>query len=386
MKFKYKSIIAVLLCVAIVFGCCACHLRGNKEKKNIAVIVKSTTSDFWGNVENGVNSAATEYNVSVTFEGPDSEEDYITQNKMIKNAIENNVDAIVFSAIDYYKSTELINEAVKKGIKVVTVDSGVDSNMVDMFIGTDNYEAGKKAAEAAIKGFSENEKVCVGIVNYNQSTDNGQRREAGFRDYIESVSNAEITASVNVDSNTTSAQAVSYTHLFGECGEEKFSREISALKEIISKRSNKEHEVKLIVTTLADGTWQDLENGVNGYMTEYWESIADQTIAFAEKYDIDGVDIDWEYPQTPNDWKVFDNFIARLDDGIQKTKPNAILSGALSSGALGMTEETLDRFDQIQYMAYDGTFCSPALAGDKTAYALFSGAGGVIVFLSLIHI
>lgn len=141
---------------------------------------------------------------------------------------------------------------------------------------------------------------------------------------------------------------------FGECGEEKFSREISALKEIISKRSNKEHEVKLIVTTLADGTWQDLENGVNGYMTEYWESIADQTIAFAEKYDIDGVDIDWEYPQTPNDWKVFDNFIARLDDGTQKTKPNAILSGALSSGALGMTEETLDRFDQIQYMAYDG--------------------------------
>lgn len=242
---------------------------------------------------------------------------------------------------------------------------------------------------------------------------------------------------------------------FGESGEEKFSREISALKEIISKRSNKEHEVKLIVITLADGTWQDIENGVNGYMTEYWESIADQTIAFAEKYDIDGVDIDWEYPQTPNDWKVFDNFIARLDDGIQKTKPNAILSGALSSGALGMTEETLDRFDQIQYMAYDGqdedgyqsslqqaqeglqafvdngadikkinigiavygrpvnlspywgdwrtlpqanywdnkyynvltedqiydgTFCSPALAGDKTAYALFSGAGGVMVF------
>ena len=32
--------------------------------------------------------------------------------------------------------------------------------------------------------------------------------------------------------------------------------------------------------------------------------------------------------------------------------------------------------DQI----YEGTFCSPALAGDKTAYALFSGAGGVMVF------
>lgn len=32
--------------------------------------------------------------------------------------------------------------------------------------------------------------------------------------------------------------------------------------------------------------------------------------------------------------------------------------------------------DQI----YEGTFCSPALAGDKTEYALLSGAGGVMVF------
>lgn len=29
---------------------------------------------------------------------------------------------------------------------------------------------------------------------------------------------------------------------------------------------------------------------------------------------------------------------------------------------------------------YTGTFCSTALAGDKTALALFSGAGGVMVF------
>lgn len=28
----------------------------------------------------------------------------------------------------------------------------------------------------------------------------------------------------------------------------------------------------------------------------------------------------------------------------------------------------------------DFTFCSPALAGDKTAYALFTGTGGVMVF------
>lgn len=242
---------------------------------------------------------------------------------------------------------------------------------------------------------------------------------------------------------------------FGEGGEEKFAREVEALKEIIAHRSNPDHEVKLIITALADGTWGEGHNGVNGYMAENWETVADQIVEFLNKYDFDGVDIDWEYPQTPDDWKTYDQFIARLDDGMHETNPDAILTAALSAGSLGMAEETLDRFDQIQFMAYDGsdedgyqsslqqaqegmkafidagadiskinigiaaygrpvngtpywgtwrdladatywnnkyftvydsdqvyegTFCSPALAGDKTAYALFSGAGGVMVF------
>lgn len=239
---------------------------------------------------------------------------------------------------------------------------------------------------------------------------------------------------------------------FGEAGEDKFASELSALKEIISKRSNQNHKVKLIVTTLADGAFGA---GVNFYMTEHWEKIAEQTVAFAQKYDIDGVDIDWEYPQTADDWKIYDSFIQKLKTDLNSVKEGSIVSTALSAGQLGLSKETYEYIDQIQFMAYDdndtdgyqsslqqaedgvkafvdngcdlskinigiaaygrpvnstpywatwrdldeanywdnkyytvedadqiyeGTFCSPALAGDKTAYALFSGAGGVMVF------
>ena len=242
---------------------------------------------------------------------------------------------------------------------------------------------------------------------------------------------------------------------FGEAGEENFAKEIAALKEVISLRSNKNHKVKLIVTALADGAWGDGHNGVNTYMAKHWESVADQIVDMTKKYGFDGVDIDWEYPASADDWKVFDSFIQKLNRDLKAYKSDSVISAALSAWSLGLTKETFDCIDQIQFMAYDGhdeegyqssflqaeeglrdfvkngadikkinigiaiygrpvngsaywavwrnlenanywdskyynvqdsdqiydgTFCSPALAGDKTAYALFAGAGGVMTF------
>lgn len=242
---------------------------------------------------------------------------------------------------------------------------------------------------------------------------------------------------------------------FGEAGEEKFASEVAALKEIIAHRSNQSHRVKLIVTALADGAWGDGHNGVNSYMADCWEDVANQIVDFTKKYDFDGVDIDWEYPASADDWKNYDSFIQKLDRDLSEYKEDFVISTALSAGQLGLSQETFNCIDQIQYMAYDGndedgyqsslhqaeeglkafadngadiskinigiaayarpinstpywaswraleeanywnskyytihdgdqvyegTFCSPALAGDKLALALFSGAGGVMVF------
>lgn len=79
-------------------------------------------------MKNGALSAATEYNVNVTFEGPENEEDYNAQNKMIENAVSNNVGVIILSAIDFEKNADAVQKAINSGIKVITVDSDVDVN------------------------------------------------------------------------------------------------------------------------------------------------------------------------------------------------------------------------------------------------------------------
>ena len=203
---RKNNILLLFLCMLLTAALCSCA-GGENDKKEIAVIVKAVDSDFWHTVKSGVESAATEYNVSVSFEGPENEEDYIVQNELIAKAVQNGADAIVLSAIDFEKSVETVDEAVRSGVKVVTIDSDVDSKQVSMFIGTDNFAAGRVAGEAAVKGFAPESNIRIGLLNYYESTDNGRQREEGFREYIKGISNAEIVAAVNVSSNTESATA-----------------------------------------------------------------------------------------------------------------------------------------------------------------------------------
>lgn len=203
---RKNNILLLLLCMLLTAALCSCA-GGENDKKEIAVIVKAVDSDFWHTVKSGVESAATEYNVSVSFEGPENEEDYVVQNELIAKAVQNGADAIVLSAIDFEKSAETVDEAVRSGVKVVTIDSDVDSKQVSMFIGTDNFAAGRVAGEAAVKGFAPESNIRIGLLNYYESTDNGRQREEGFREYIKGISNAEIVAAVNVSSNTESATA-----------------------------------------------------------------------------------------------------------------------------------------------------------------------------------
>ena len=202
---SFKKTLSLILAITMTVCLCAC--AKTDSKKYVAVIAKAINSDFWHNVNNGVLSAATEYNVTVTFQGPANEEDYNAQNALIEAAVKNGADAIVLSAIDYNNSVDTVNTAIRQGVKVITIDSDVNSDAVSLFIGTDNIAAGKEAGKAAVDGFAAESEIIIGLVNYNADTDNGNQREKGFREYINTVSNARIAAVATAESNQESATA-----------------------------------------------------------------------------------------------------------------------------------------------------------------------------------
>ncbi len=206
---KYiAAVLAVSLSVSILTGCG--DVRETPQIQ-IAFIAKSMTSNFWKTIQSGVNTAASEYNVNVTFEGPDNEEDYEEQNRLIGEAIDRQVDAIVLSAIDSKKLVEQVEKASDQGIRIVIVDSGIDSNRVESEISTDNYMAGELAAKAVLENKAET--LNIGIVNFDVNSANGQQRQEGFTEEVEKDARTNIAYTVNVDSNITSASDATKTML-----------------------------------------------------------------------------------------------------------------------------------------------------------------------------
>ena len=218
--------LALLVCLS---GCAGTHQSGGSY--NIYLIAKSSTTEFWKAVFSGANAAKSEYNVQLTILAPDTEEDFEVQNDYIRQAVADGADAIVFSAISYTENAAAIDEAVAAGVRVVVIDSDVDSKGVSVRIGTDNVAAGRMSGEAALK--TAQKKIVVGIVNAYAETQNCREREQGFREVLLGDSRVKGIYAVNVSTEPLAvgvAQAVDSLGLTGQVHAVSFDSNVNCIE------------------------------------------------------------------------------------------------------------------------------------------------------------
>ncbi len=102
---KHVKTLAACLSALLLAGCAASPTPAPTTTcYHVAMIAKSTSTEFWSAVFAGAEAAATEYNMDLTITGSESEEDYSSQNDLIEKAVEDGAQAIIFSASDYQKN------------------------------------------------------------------------------------------------------------------------------------------------------------------------------------------------------------------------------------------------------------------------------------------
>jgi ribose transport system substrate-binding protein len=144
----------------------------------IPVISKGFQHQFWQAVKQGAEKAATEFNVRITFEGPESESQVDKQIEMLQAALDKKPQAICFAALDSKAAIPLLEKAKAANIPVVGFDSGVDSDIPVTTAATDNIAAAGAAADKMAELIGDTGEVAV--IVHDQTSRTGIDRRDGF--------------------------------------------------------------------------------------------------------------------------------------------------------------------------------------------------------------
>jgi ribose transport system substrate-binding protein len=151
-------------------------------KAFIPMISKGFQHQFWQAVKQGADKAAVQFNVTISFQGPENESQVDKQLEMLQTVLNQKPSALCFAALDSKAAIPLLQKFKDAKIPVIGFDSGVDSDIPLATAATDNIAAAGAAADkmaGIIGGAGE-----VAIVAHDQTSRTGIDRVKGFTDQI----------------------------------------------------------------------------------------------------------------------------------------------------------------------------------------------------------
>ncbi|MBV9106003.1 MAG: ABC transporter substrate-binding protein [Verrucomicrobia bacterium] len=189
---------------------CTVHLCGQtKEQGTIVFIPKSTSATFYLFLVKGAKDRGKELGYTIDYQGPATETEIASQVDLVRNIARSKPAGILLAALDSKALIPPVEEALQNGVPVVMVDSGIDSDLPNASITTDNYDGGFKAGMQTAKLLEEKGLVAnLGI----QAGSVSSKRSFGFNDAIAKFptmkvlpiqwTNADAATSMNIAGDT----------------------------------------------------------------------------------------------------------------------------------------------------------------------------------------
>src|SRR5690606_10734493 len=182
--FMRTSLLLLLFVLLLMVGCrsSAEDAGAAGESLQIAVIPKGTTHEFWKSIHAGAEKAGQELGVDIVWQGPQKEDDRQMQIQVVQNFVSRGIDAIVLAPLDSRSLARPVEAAVRRGIPVVIIDSGLESDAHASFIATNNYEGGRMGGRHLAELLGGEGRIIM--LRFQEGSASTTERERGFSDAL----------------------------------------------------------------------------------------------------------------------------------------------------------------------------------------------------------
>jgi ribose transport system substrate-binding protein len=186
---RLKCLALILIGISLGLNGCKKSADAGANQRQIAVIAKSTGNSYWEAVHAGAQQAADEEKVHIIWTGPESEDKHTQQANIVDNMVNRGVAGIVIAPTNYDALVRPVESAVAKGVPVVLIDSTLHSTKPICVVATDNYAAGRQAADALAAAIGDKKPFGgkVLMLRYLEGSGSTEAREKGFTDRIKEL-------------------------------------------------------------------------------------------------------------------------------------------------------------------------------------------------------
>lgn len=166
-----SALLVPLTLFAMLTGC-------GREKEPTVAFVTNGVASFWVLAQAGANQAAEDLDINVDVRMPDG---LVDQNRIIEDLLVNDVVGIAISPIDGVNQNAKLNEAAAR-THLITHDSDAPDSDRELYIGMDNYTAGRLCGELVREAMPEGGEIVIFIGRLEQ--ENAKRRRQGVIDEL----------------------------------------------------------------------------------------------------------------------------------------------------------------------------------------------------------
>lgn len=194
MKSTWIKIISIFLIVvmplSILVGCSS--KTSEKKKFKVGWSIDTISTPFNAAEDKAMKDGWAKY-PEVELYSTEAQAQSMKQVSDIEDLVTKGIDVLIVKPRDEKTLTETLKNVMKKGITVVLIDRYIEGDAYTTFIGSDNVEAGRAAAQAMARQLKN--KGNIAIIEATPGASNHMDRTKGFTEEIKKYPDIKILAS-----------------------------------------------------------------------------------------------------------------------------------------------------------------------------------------------